>query len=114
MKRIVTVFAVLGFVVFNMASVADAAKAAEDLKREAQTAANSNSVDTTRPQLGVNTNVGPEVPMVEETKPPAAPVAQGAPLAARPRNTMWMILAVLAVLLGSQFLKRLRSRSGPS
>jgi hypothetical protein len=114
MKRIVTVFAVLAFAVVKMAGAADAAKPAEDLKREAQTAANSNLVDTTRPQLAANTNVGPEVPMVRETNPAAAPVAGGAPPATRPRNTMWMILAVLAVLLGSQFLKRLRSRSGPS
>jgi len=114
MKRIVFTFAVLAFAVVKMAGAANAAKPAEDLKREAQMAANSNLLDTPRPQLAANTNVGPEVPMAKETNPAAAPVAQGAPLATRPRNTMWMVLAVLAVLLGSHFLKRLRARSGPS
>jgi hypothetical protein len=114
MKRIVSVFAVLAFAVVKMAGAADAAKPAEDLKRDAQTAANSNLLDTPRPQLAANLHVGPEVPMAKETNPAVAPVGGGAPPATRPRNTMWMVLAVLAVLLGSQFLKRLRSRSGPS
>ena len=114
MKRILTLLAVLVFATVKMASAADAAKTAENLKPEAQIPTNSNVVDTTRPQLAPNLHVGPEVPMPKETNAAAAPVAQGEPLAAPPRNTMWMVLAVLAVLLGSQFLKRLRSRSGPS
>ena len=114
MKRTLIGLVAVVFTMVVMAGAADAAKPAEDLKREAQIAANSNLLDTTRPQLGVNTNVGPEVPMAEETNPAAAPVAQGAPLATQPKNTMWMVLAVLGVLLGSQFLKHLRSRSGSS
>ena len=114
MKQTVSAFAVLAFAVVTMAGATDVANPAENLRSEAQTAANSNLVDSARPQLAANLHVGPEVPMAEETNAAAAPVAQGAPLAARPAHTMWMVLAVLAVLLGSQFLKRLWSRSGPS
>jgi hypothetical protein len=105
---------VLAAATVNLAAAADAAKPAEDLKREAQIAAQSNLSDIPRPQLSANTNVGPEVPMARETNPAAAPVARETPAAPRPRNTLWMVLAVLAVLLGSHFLKRLRSKSGPS
>jgi hypothetical protein len=56
--------------------------------------------------------------MARETNQPAAPtvsvVASASPAAAQPKSPWWIILAVLAVLAGSYFLKRLRSRSDPS
>ena len=105
---------VVAVATINMASAADAAKPAGDSKSEAQIAAQSNLPDIPRPQLSANTNVGPDVPMARETNAAAAPAARETPAAPRPRNTLWMVLAVAAVLLGSHFLKRLRSKSGPT
>ena len=47
--------------------------AEERAKREAQAAANSNSVHTPRPQLSANPHTVPEVPMAREAHVPAAP-----------------------------------------
>ena len=114
MQRRVIGFVALAFTVAATAGAADAAKPGDHPKRETPVVANSNLTDTAIPQLAPNLNVGPEVPMARETNPAAAPVTEPAPLATRPRNTLWMILAVLVVLLGGPLLKRLRSRSGPS
>jgi len=113
-KRTVIGFVALAFTVGVMVGAADGAKPEGDLKREMPVTGNSNLADTPIPQLAPNLNVGPEVPMARETNPATAPVAETAPLAVRPRNTLWMLLAVLVVLLGGPLLKRLRSRSGPS
>ncbi len=92
--------------------------AEEKAKREAKMAANSNLVETPRPQLAANPNALPGVPMVKETNepafPPAAPSAVATPAAPESRKPWWPVLAVLLVLLGSFVLKRLLSRSGPS
>jgi hypothetical protein len=92
--------------------------AAERAKREAQAAANSNSVQTPVPQLSANPHAGPEVPMARETNAPAGPtgtpVAVATPTAERSRNIWAILLAILALLAGRFILKRLRSRAGPS
>ena len=92
--------------------------AEERAKREAQAAANSNSVHTPRPQLSANPHTVPEVPMAREANvpaaPPVAPVAVATPTAARFRNVWAILLAILALLAGRLVLKRLRSRAGPS
>jgi hypothetical protein len=87
--------------------------AEEQAKREAQMAANTNQVEVPKPHMSA------EVKPAGESKPlappPAAPVAVATPAATRSRNPVWIILAVLAVLLGSYLVKRLlRSRLGPS
>ena len=92
--------------------------AEEKAKQEAKMVANSNLVETPKPQLAANPNALPGVPMAKETNAPAVPLATPAavatPAAPEARNPWWMILAVLAVLAGSYVLKRLRARSGPS
>ena len=92
--------------------------AEEQAKREARMAANSNSVETPRPQLSANPKTEPEVPMARETNRPAAlvtaPVAVATPDTTRSRNIWGIILAILVLLVGRFALKRLRSRSGPS
>src|ERR1017187_1613645 len=84
--------------------------AEERAKREAQAAANSNSVQTPRPQLSANPHTMPEVPMARETNVPAAspvnPVAVATPPAARSRNVWAILLAILALLTGRFVLKR--------
>ena len=82
--------------------------AEERAKREAQAAANSNSVQTPRPQLSANPQTMPEVPMARETNAPATPAAS------RSRNLWAILLAILAFLVVRIVLKRLRSRAGPS
>jgi hypothetical protein len=92
--------------------------AEERAKREAQAAANSNSVHTPRPQLSANPHTVPEVPMAREAKvpaaPPVTPVAVATPPAARSRNVWAILLAILALFAGRLVLKRLRSRADPS
>ncbi len=83
-------------------------------KRETRLITNSNPADTSIPQLASNRSAGPEVPMARETNPATGPGAAAKVVAARPGRTVWMILAVLAVMLGSHWLKRLRSRSDAS
>jgi len=104
----------LACTVVLMARAADLVRPQVDPKRGAQVAANSNLAAYSIPQLAPNTNRGPEVPMAPETNPAAIPTREAKPLAAQPRNPLGMILAVLAVLLGSHFLKRWLSRPGPS
>jgi len=91
--------------------------AEEQAKREARMAANSNAVETLRPQLSANPEAVPEVPMARGTNlpaaPRAAPVAVATLAAARSQNIWAIILAILVLLVGSFVLKRLRSRSGP-
>lgn len=91
--------------------------AEERAKREARMAANSNRVEMPQPQLSAAANTAPQVPLARETNrpapPTAAPVALATPATAEPRNPLWLILAVLAVVLGSFVVKRLL-RSGPS
>jgi hypothetical protein len=82
--------------------------AEERAKREAQAAANSNSVQTPRPQLSANPQTMPEVPMARETNAPATPAAS------RSRNLWAILLAILAFVVVRIVLKRLRSRAGPS
>src|ERR1019366_8663336 len=66
--------------------------AEERAKREAQAAANSNSVQIPSPQLSANPQTGPEVPMARETSAPAAPpgtpAAAATPAADKSRN-LW-------------------------
>jgi hypothetical protein len=92
--------------------------AEEKAKREAKLAANSNLVETPKPQLAANPHAGPEPPMAKGTNPPAVPpavpAATATPAAPESRKPWWPVLAVLLVLLGSFVLKRLLSRSGPS
>jgi hypothetical protein len=92
--------------------------AEEQAKREALAAANSNAVETPKPQLAANPKTVPEVPMARETNrpaaPSAAPVAAATPAATQPRNPWWIILAVLAVVATSFVLKHILSRSRPS
>jgi hypothetical protein len=115
MMRIASVSLVLALALLRAASAADTMKTEEELKREA---ANSNSVETPRPQLSANPGAVPEVPMARETNqpaaPPAAPVVVATPDATQSRNVWAIILAVLVLLVGKFALKRLRSRSGPS
>jgi hypothetical protein len=111
MKRTVIGFAALVFTVATMAGASAAAKPEDHLKREAQVAVNSNLADTAIPQLGPNLKVGPEVPMARETNLAAGPPMGAAPGAAQRRKTMWMVLAVLAVVASSYLLQRWRSRS---
>jgi hypothetical protein len=89
--------------------------AEEEAKQKAQMAANSNAVETPKPQLAANSKIAPEVPMPKETNPPAAPavvpVAVATPAAAESQKPWWIVLAVLAVLAGSFLLKRFLSRS---
>jgi hypothetical protein len=120
MKRMSCVALVLAVLTAGVADAAETMKNEEGLNREAAVAeltaktANSNLVAVPIPQLSANPNTGPEVPMAREPNPPATSPATVAaptsPAAAQTRSPWWMILAVLAVLLGSYFLKRLRSR----
>ncbi len=89
--------------------------AEEKAKRQAKMAANSNLVVEPTPQLAAGTKDLPVVPVAKDTNAaaarPAAPVAAASPAAEQPRNPLWMILAVLAVVVGSFIVKRLlRSR----
>jgi hypothetical protein len=115
MMRIASISLVLALALLRAASAADTIKTEEELKREA---ANSNSVETSRPQLSANPGAVPEVPMARETNQPAAPsaapVVVATPEATQSRNVWAIILAVLVLLVGKFALKRLRSRSGPS
>jgi len=113
MKRTVIGFVVLAFMAVLTAGAADVTKPEDGLRREPPTATNSNLTDPAIPQLAPNLKVGPEVPMARETNAAATPVAEKAPPAARPRNTLWVLLAVVVLLLGRPLLKRLRSRLGP-
>ena len=112
MMRIASVSLVLALALLRAASAADTIKTEDELKREA---ANSNSVETSRPQLSANLGAVPEVPMARETNQPtppsAAPVAT--PDATRFRNIRAVIVAVLVLLVGRFVLKRMRSRSDP-
>ena len=117
MKSIARVSLVLAALAVQMAGAADTVKTAEDLRRGAVAMADSNEVERARPQLSANTNTGPEVPMARETNRPAvpsAPVEAATPAATQPRNPVWIILAVLAVVAARFVLKRLISRSRPS
>ena len=118
MKRLAGVSLVLALAMLIAAGAADTAKTEVDLKREARMAADSNSVETPRPQLSEGTRFGLEVPMARETNmpaaPPAAPVEVASPAAAQSRNVWAIILAILVLLVGRVVLKHLRSRSGPS
>jgi hypothetical protein len=113
MIRFVGLCLVLAFAVVWVSAGAEA-----DSKREVWAAANSNLVEEPRPQLAPNPHVGPEVPMVAETPPPATRseprVAEAAPGAAQWRKTGEMVLAVLAVVAASYLLQRWRSHSDPS
>jgi hypothetical protein len=113
MKRIVGIFLIFAFATVKTAGAAEAARTHEDSNREAPVAASSNLAARPLPQLAANTNTAPEVPMVEE-KTNLSAALPAAPATAQPRNTLWMVLAVLAVVAGSYLLQRLRSRSGPS
>lgn len=88
--------------------------AAENARREAEAAANSNAVNQPKPQLAANPKALPEVPIARDTNPPATPAATATPVTAERRNPWWLILAVLAVLAGSFLVKRLLSRSDRS
>jgi hypothetical protein len=115
MMRIASVSLILALALLRAASAADTIKTEDELKREV---ANSNSVETSRPQLSANPGAVPEVPMARETNqpaaPPAAPVVVATPDVTQSRNVWAIILAVLVLLVGKFALKRLRSRSGPS
>jgi len=87
--------------------------AEERAKREAQAAANSNSVKEPTPQLAANPKAVPEVPIVKETNLFAPPAAVAPPTAER-RSPWWLVLAVLGVMAASFLVKRLLSRSDPS
>ena len=117
MKRIARVSLVLAALAVQMAGAADTVKTAEDLRRGAVAMADSNEVERARPQLSANTNTGPEVPMAREAIRPVGPSAKAevaTPAATQPRNPVWIILAVLAVVAARFVLKRLISRSRPS
>jgi hypothetical protein len=115
MKRTVVGLVALAFTARVMAGVAGLAEPEGGLKLEKRSATNSDSAEATPlPQLGPNLKVGPEVPMVPERAPAATPATEPAPAAAAsPRRTLWMILAVLGVVVGSHLLRRLRDRSAP-
>jgi hypothetical protein len=113
MKRTVIGLAALAFTAVLMADAAEVATREDGQKRETRAPTSSNLVDSALPQLAPNLKVGPEVPMARETNAAATPVSKKAPLAAQPRNTLWMILAVVALLLGRPLLKRLRSDRSP-
>jgi hypothetical protein len=103
MTRLARVSLVLALLTAGMAGAADTAQTA-----------NSNEVESPIPQLSVNPNAGPEVPMARETNPPAAPDATATPAVTRPRSPWRVIPAVLAVVAGSYLLQRRRARSRPS
>ena len=93
--------------------------AEEEAKQAAARAANSNRVEAPKPALlAANPQAGPEAPLVKETNVapahPAMPVATVTPEASKPRNPLWLVLIVLAVLVGSSLLKRLLTRRGQS
>ena len=118
MKSIAGVSLVLAFLTAGIAGPADTAKTEEDLKRAVPAAADSNAVETLRPQLAANPNTGPELPMAREpdrpAAPSAAPVEAATPAATQSRSPVWIILAVLVVMTARFVLKRLLSRSRPS
>ena len=118
MKRIACVSLVLACLTARMAGAADSVNTAEDVRRQALAAVESNAAEIPRPQLSANTNTGPEVPMAREPSrpaaPSAAPVGTADPTATQPRNPVWIILAVLGVIAARFVLKRLLSRSRPS
>ena len=91
--------------------------AEERATREAQMAANSNLVQTPVPQWSAEVKGAPQVPLIRETNPPAAPAAAPAavatPAATETKNPLWLILAVLAVLFASSLVKRLMRRRTP-
>lgn len=114
MKRTIIGAAALALTALLMAGAADVGIPGDGLKHETRAATTSNSTDFAIPQLAPNLKVGPEVPMERETNAATVLVAQTERPAARPSNTLWMILAVVVLMLGRPLLKRLRSRSDPS
>lgn len=92
--------------------------AEEEARQKALMAANSNLLDTPLPQLAADPIPASERAMRQETNPPPAPVAPpvaaATPAATESRKPWWVIVAVLAVLLGSFLVKRLFARSEPS
>jgi len=90
--------------------------AEEEAKHAAERAANPDMADKPMPQLAASTLTGAEEPMPRPTNAPAAsataPVAVVPPVTAGSWNPWWIILAVVAVLVGSFLIKRLLSRSG--
>jgi hypothetical protein len=92
--------------------------AEERAKQEAKIEAGSNALQIPTPQLAASTATESQEPMTRETNlpasPAAAPVAVSAPTEAKSTKPWWVVVAVLAVLLGSFLLKRLFVRSGRS
>jgi len=135
MRNMVSAFLVFAFAAVEIAGAAEAAKTGEDPRRGPAVAeygakakaaispvllaaADSKDARVPIPQLSADTNAGMELPRLIETNQPVEPqvsvVEKPTPAQAQPRNNLWMILAVLAVLGGRFLLKRFRSGSGPS
>ena len=101
----------LGFAATVMVRAAERARPQEDVNRVTIAVTNSTQAEKAIPQLVPNSNLGPEVPLVEERQPVAASRREPAPPAARRRNPLWVIVAVLAVLLARHFLRGWFSKS---
>jgi hypothetical protein len=118
MKSLFCVLLVLSFTAVKAAGAADAAQTTEDLQREAGMGANSNLMGAEVPKLSASPSVVTGAVMVEDPSWRAAPppdrAAQTTPGANDRRRTVLMVVLVLTVVAGSQLLRRLRSRSGPS
>lgn len=110
MRSIVSVLLILAFAAVMAFGGAETALAGSTT--------NSSPERIPVPQLAANTNVGPEVPMAAEPPTPAPQptprVTEATPDSAQRRKTVWMVVAVVAVVAASYVLQRLRSRSDPS
>jgi uncharacterized membrane protein (DUF2068 family) len=117
MKSRVSVFLMLAFAGVSAGGAVHSAQSVENLQPETSLAASSSLMAAWVPQLAAASSALSQAPGATNldriAPPPPAPLEPGRSRTAGQRRTAWMILLLLAVLVGSYLLQRLRSRADP-